>query len=72
VRYVHEQHGVNVLACICAIDKAAFPALMDYWVPGVEVAGVHEMLGNALVMQGEKPRTVTLRVEPLTEETADA
>jgi hypothetical protein len=31
----------------------------------VEVAGVHELVGNALVMQGEKERTTNLRGEPL-------
>lgn len=65
VRYVHEEHGVNLLACICAIDKAAFPPLLQYWVPGVEVGGVHELVGNALVMKGEKERTTNLRGEPL-------
>ncbi|RPJ22881.1 MAG: (Fe-S)-binding protein, partial [Planctomycetaceae bacterium] len=65
VKHVHEKHGVNLLACMCAIDKATMPALMDYWVPGVEVAGVHELLGNALVMTGEKERTKNLRGEPL-------
>lgn len=65
VRHVKETHGVNLLACICAIDKATLPTLLDYWVPGVEVAGVHELLGNALIMRGEKPRTTNLRGEPL-------
>jgi Fe-S oxidoreductase len=65
VRHVKEAHGVNLLSCICAIDKATLPTLLDYWVPGVEVAGVHELLGNALVMKGEKPRTTNLRGEPL-------
>jgi Fe-S oxidoreductase len=65
VRHVRERHGTNLLACICAIDKATLPPLMDYWVPGVEVAGVHELVGNALVMAGEKPRTTDLRGEPL-------
>jgi len=65
VRYVHERYGVNVLANICAIDRAAFPALMNYWVPGVEVMGVHELLGNALVMDGEIERTMDLRMRPL-------
>jgi Fe-S oxidoreductase len=64
VRHVREQCDVNMLACICAIDKATFPTLMDYWVPGVEVGGVHEFLGNALVMKGEKPRLANLRGEP--------
>lgn len=65
VKYVKEQYGVNLLACICAIDKATLPTLMDYWVPGVEVAGVHELLGNALIMTGEKERTTDLRGDPL-------
>jgi Fe-S oxidoreductase len=65
VRHVKEAHGVNLLACMCAIDKATLPTLLDYWVPGVEVAGVHELLGNALVMKGEKTRTTDLRGEPL-------
>jgi len=65
VKYVHEKFGVNTLACICAIDRAVFPPLMDYWVPGVDVAGLHELVGNALVMKGEKKRTTDLRGEPL-------
>ncbi len=65
VKYVQEKHGVNLLACICAIDKAAFPPLLEYWAPGVDVAGVHELLGNALVMRGEKERTTDLRCTPL-------
>jgi Fe-S oxidoreductase len=65
VRHVRERFGVNLLACICAIDKATLPTLLEYWVPGVEVAGVHELLGNALVVRGEKPRTTDLRGQPL-------
>ena len=65
VKHVEEKHGVNRLACICAIDRATLPPLMEYWVPGVEVTGVHELVGNALVMKGEKKREVGLRGEPL-------
>jgi Fe-S oxidoreductase len=65
VRHVRERFGVNLLACICAIDKATLPTLLEYWVPGVEVAGVHELLGNALVARGERPRTTDLRGQPL-------
>ncbi|HSB06728.1 MAG TPA: (Fe-S)-binding protein [Thermodesulfobacteriota bacterium] len=65
VRHVQEENGVNLLACICAIDKASFPPLLAYWAPGVEVGGVHELVGNALVMKGEKERTTDLRGEPL-------
>jgi len=65
VRYVQEKHGVNMLACICAIDRAALVTSVDYWAPGVRVTGVHEMVANALVMRGEKERTTDLRGEPL-------
>ena len=71
VKYVHEKHGVNLLACICAIDKATLPTLMDYWVPGVQVGGVHELVGNALVMRGEKERATDLRGEALAAEAAE-
>ena len=71
VKYVHEKHDVNILSCMCAIDKATLPGLMDYWIgeddegdSKVEIAGVHELLGNALIMEGEK-RETDLRQEPL-------
>ena len=67
VKYVHDHHGVNMLANICAIDRAALPPLMNYWVPGVDVAGLHELVANALVMTGEKERTQDLRLEDLPE-----
>jgi len=65
VGYVQKKHGVNRLACMCAIDRATLHTLMEYWVPGVEITGVHELVGNALVMKGEKKREVGLRGEPL-------
>ncbi len=65
VKHVKEKHGVNRLACICAIDRATLHPLMEYWVPGVEITGVHELVGNALVMKGEKKRDLGLRGEPL-------
>jgi Fe-S oxidoreductase len=65
VKYVHEKHGVNMLSCICAIDRAALSASVEYWVPEVEVTGVHEMVGNALILPGEHKRTTDLRSEPL-------
>jgi Fe-S oxidoreductase len=64
VKYVRDQHGVNILLCMCAIDKATLPTLMDYWVPGMEVGGVHELVGNALIMKGERKRDTDLRGEP--------
>ncbi len=65
VKHVHEKYGVNMLACICAIDRAVLPTLMDYWVPGVDVTGLHELVGNALILEGEKERTTNLRGDPL-------
>jgi hypothetical protein len=65
VNFVHEKYDVNMLGCICAIDKATLPPLLEYWVPGVDVCGVHELLGNALVMKGEKERIIDLRGEPI-------
>jgi hypothetical protein len=54
-----------MLACVCAIDRAVLPALMEYWVPEVNVTGVHELVGNALILEGERERTTDLRGEPL-------
>jgi len=65
VKYVHEKHGVNMLSCICAIDRAAFPTALQYWLPEVDNCGVHELVANALILPGEKKRTVDLRNEPL-------
>ena len=65
VEYVHRKHGVNRLVCICAIDRATLPTLMDYWVPEVNVSGLHELVGNALLMEGENQRLTNLRGEPI-------
>jgi Fe-S oxidoreductase len=71
VKYVKERYGVNLVTCVCAIDRAVLPTLFEYWVPGVEVSGVHELVGNALVMRGESERTTDVRGDPLKEEEAD-
>ncbi len=65
VRHVREKHGVNRMACMCAIDRATLHSLMEYWVPEVHITGVHELVANALVMKGEKKRELDLRGEPL-------
>ncbi len=65
VKYVKDEYGVNTLACICAIDKAVLPPLIDYWVGDVEVAGIHEFVGNALMMKGQNDRLLDLRNEPI-------
>ena len=65
VKYVRDKFGVNLLTCICAIDKATLPTALEYWTPGVEVGGVHELLANALIVKGEKERTTDLRGQAL-------
>jgi Fe-S oxidoreductase len=65
VKYVHDAFGVNMLACVCAIDRAALPASMEYWVQEVDVTGVTELVANALILPGEKERETDLRGEPL-------
>jgi len=65
VRHVRDKHDVNQLACMCAIDRATLTTVCDYWAPGVQVTGLHELVANALVMKGQKERTMNLRLEPL-------
>ncbi len=65
VKHVRDKFGVNMLACVCAIDRAVLPDLMKYWSPGVNVTGVTELVGNALILPGEKERETDLRGEPL-------
>jgi Fe-S oxidoreductase len=72
VRYVHDKFGVNMLANICAIDRAALPALMDYWLPDVQVAGVHELVANALNLPGQNERATNLRGDDFEELKAQA
>ncbi len=65
VKYVKEKHDVNMLSCVCAIDRATLLGLMEYWNPEVGVCGVSELVGNALILDGEKERDQDLRFEPL-------
>ena len=53
VKYVEDKHEVNMLSCVCAIDRATLTSLMDYWNPNVGVCGVTELVGNAIVLEGE-------------------
>ncbi len=65
VKYVHEKFGVNMLACVCAIDRAALPTMTEYWVPEVDVTGLSELVANALIVPGQHDRTTDLRGEDL-------
>ncbi|MBE0582574.1 MAG: (Fe-S)-binding protein, partial [Desulfofustis sp.] len=53
VKYVEERHGVNMLSCVCAIDRATLTSLMSYWNPNVGVCGISELVGNAIILDGE-------------------
>jgi Fe-S oxidoreductase len=68
VAWTRDHYDVNRLACICAIDRATLPPLCEYWAPGVDVSGIHELVGNALIMEGEGERKNNLRGEPLNPE----
>jgi Fe-S oxidoreductase len=65
LRYVQEQHGVNQMACMCAIDRATLVTVADYWAPGVKITGITELVTNALILSDESERTMDLRMEPL-------
>jgi len=64
LRHVRDKHNVNHLLCMCAIDRATLTALTEYWAPDVSVGGIHELVANALIMEGENDRTLDLRGEP--------
>ncbi|MBU2512924.1 (Fe-S)-binding protein [bacterium] len=65
LKHVEETHDVNMMACVCAIDRATLLALTQYWAPDVEIAGVTELVANALVMEGEnEDRDCDLREDP--------
>jgi hypothetical protein len=38
---------------------------MEYWVPDVDVCGAHELVANALNLEGQNERTVDLRGEDI-------
>ena len=57
--------GVNRLATLCAIDRVTLQPVCEFWAPGVTVVGIHELVGNALVLPGECQRTLNLRLEPI-------
>jgi Fe-S oxidoreductase len=65
VKYVADKYGVNRLAAMCAIDRATLVPVCEFWAPTVKVTGIHELVANALVLEGEKERELNLRLEPI-------
>ncbi|WP_136796778.1 MULTISPECIES: sulfate reduction electron transfer complex DsrMKJOP subunit DsrK [Desulfosediminicola] len=53
VQYVRDKFDVNMLSCVCAIDRATLTSLNNYWTPEVGVCGVSELVGNAIVQENE-------------------
>ena len=48
------------------IDETLIDSVrMEYYAPDVNVTGVTELVGNALILPGEKERETDLRQEPL-------
>jgi len=45
---------------------------MDYWQPDVQVAGVHELVANALNLPGQNERATNLRGDDFEELKAQA
>jgi Fe-S oxidoreductase len=46
---VVQQHGVNFMACICAICKAQFSKVLPYYGFDMSmVGGVHQLVGKAI------------------------
>ena len=72
VRHVQQAHGVTHLAAMCAIDRVTLSTVCDYWAPGIQVIGLHELVANALVLTGEGRREINLRQEPIPAYTGDA
>ena len=50
------------------IDRATLTAVCDFWAPGVKVMGIHELVANAMVLEGENKRELNLRLQPVAEE----
>ncbi len=70
LKHVRDKYGVNMMACVCAIDKATLPPLAEFWAPGTQICGITELIGNALVMDG-KDMTVDLRGTQIKEPPAE-
>ncbi|RLI82171.1 MAG: (Fe-S)-binding protein [Archaeoglobales archaeon] len=72
LRYVVKKYGVNIMLTPCAIDRAQFPHMLEYWKIPAEIGGICEMVGNAIVLRsfGEKPedRKYDMRGTPIREE----
>jgi len=51
-----KETGANFVALICAICKAAHTPLLKYYEHTAQVGGVHELVGNAVVLEGEKKK----------------
>ena len=52
---VIESHGVTHMAAICAICKTQFGAVLPaHGLGGVQIASLHQLVGDALVLTGER------------------
>ncbi len=51
-----KETGANFIALICAVCKAGHTPIIEHYEIDATIGGVHELVGNALVMEGEKPK----------------
>ena len=68
VAWARDHHDVNRLAASAPSTARPCRRSASTGRPGVDVSGVHELVGNALIMEGENERTKNLRGEPLVPE----
>jgi Fe-S oxidoreductase len=55
LKEVMEEKGVNTMAMICAICKAQFTKVLPYYdIPREAVAGVHQLVSNAVVLGAKR------------------
>ncbi|HUU03418.1 MAG TPA: (Fe-S)-binding protein [Myxococcota bacterium] len=72
VKFVRDKFDVNQLCTMCAIDRATLVTVCDYWAPGVKVTGIHELVANAMVFNGENERKINLRLESVGKQEEDS
>jgi len=65
LKHVQQKHGVNMMAAMCAIDRATLVTVANYWAPGVGITGITELVANAMINKGGKERTTDMRGEDL-------
>jgi len=66
VRHVRDKHGGKYVSVHLRHRSGCLPDTHGYWAPEVGVTGIHELLANAMIMDGERrgPRISGGRICP--------